>query len=493
MHRLIHSLLAGLTFAFLQTTGAWAAGSASPPDFTVLASTDLGRSLIAQKPGVTTIRAALEFALAELTRQFGTAPAVGRAYEDARDHQSGGATFTAKLNGKLIRGLVSCKLNGPAGATIAVIYSRTDATRADWDKLTNPTIPPTVSKTTVSASRNLLGADSTEYVFPDGTGSIRLAAGYNTQAQSAATPVFIRGPDGQTVVINNTFVVSTPDSQAVRQVAHNREMMKRLGGHFPSQSDDMLVASFSDPRQALKDLNPQLSRLSQSRGGPALHLERIIAYEDVDSAVPGGHAGFISVASTRDQNGVTTNYRAVQTLQMSMPGPGTWVLTVTGINGPEASFDQDAPVMAAMLNSLVTNDEIVQQRLEQMNRQTMQQIRDRGEAAAADLKAGHDQFQREQTQRFETFQKQHAEQQAGYDRHNQQWEADELRKQRSAADFIETIKGTRTVYDRQTGGSATANLYYVDGVVDALNQAALDPDRFVQIPLRDEMHPLPVR
>jgi hypothetical protein len=255
----------------------------------------------------------------------------------------------------------------------------------------------------------------------------------------------------------------------------------------------MLVAPFSDPRQALKDLNPQLSRLSQSQGGPALHLERIISYEDVDSPVPGGHAGFISVASTREQNGVTTNYRAVQTLQMTMPGPGTWVLTVTGINGPEASFDQDAPVMAAMLNSLVTNDEVVQQRLEQMNQQTMQQIRDRGAAAAEVLKAGHDKFQLEQAQRFATFQKQHAEQQAGYDIHNHQWEADELRKQRSAADFIETIKGTRTVYDRQTGESATANLYYVDGVVDSLNQAALDPDRFVQIPLRDELHPLPAQ
>jgi hypothetical protein len=493
MHRLIHSLLAGLTFVFLQTTAAWAAGSDSTKVFTVLASTDLGRSLVAQKPGVTTIRAAVEFALADLARQFGTVPAVGRAYEDAHDHRSGGATFTAKLNGKLIKGLVSCKLNGPAGATIAVVYCRTDATRADWDKLANPTIPPPASRKTVSGPMKILGADTTKYVFPDGTGSINLAAGYRTQAQSAATPVFIKGPDGQTVVINNTFVVSTPDSRAVQQVAHNREMMKRLGGHFPPQSDNMLVAPFSDPQQALKDLNPQLSRLSQSQGGPALHLDRIIAYEDVASAIPGGKAGFISVASTRELNGVTTNYRAAQTLQMSMPGPGTWVLVVTGFNGPEASFDEDAPVMAAMLNSLVTNDEVVQQRLQQMNRQTMQQIRDRGEEEEAALKASHDQFQREQAQRFEIFQNQHTEQQAGYDKHNHQWEEDELRKQRSAADFIETIKGTRTVYDRNTGESATANLYYVDGVVDSLNEAALDPNRFVQIPLRDELHPLPAR
>jgi len=85
MHRLLHSLLAGLTLVFLQTNAVWAAGPGSPTVFTVLASTDLGESLVAQKPGVTTIRAALELALAELARQFGTVPAVGRAYEDAHD------------------------------------------------------------------------------------------------------------------------------------------------------------------------------------------------------------------------------------------------------------------------------------------------------------------------------------------------------------------------------------------------------------------------
>ena len=52
---------------------------------------------------------------------------------------------------------------------------------------------------------------------------------------------------------------------------------------------------------------------------------------------------------------------------------------------------------------------------------------------------------------------------------------------------------TRTVYDRKTGESATANLYYVDGAVDSLNEAVLDPNRFVQIPLRGEFHPLPAR
>jgi hypothetical protein len=62
---------------------------------------------------------------------------------------------------------------------------------------------------------------------------------------------------------------------------------------------------------------------------------------------------------------------------------------------------------------------------------------------------------------------------------------------RHAADFNESIIGTRTIYDTVTGASGYANLTDVNGVVDSLNQAALDPTRFVQIPLRDQLYPLP--
>jgi hypothetical protein len=86
---------------------------------------------------------------------------------------------------------------------------------------------------------------------------------------------------------------------------------------------------------------------------------------------------------------------------------------------------------------------------------------------------------------------QQAQVQAGYDAHNQQFTADQLQRSRSAADFDESIIGTRTIYDTVTGQSGYANLTDVNGVVDSLNQAALDPNRFVQIPLRDQLYPLP--
>jgi hypothetical protein len=114
-----------------------------------------------------------------------------------------------------------------------------------------------------------------------------------------------------------------------------------------------------------------------------------------------------------------------------------------------------------------------------------------GDAANESLQRNHEQWQRDQDQRNATYQEQHAAQMDGYARHNQQWANDEWQKSRNAADFVETIKGTRTVYDTATGATGTADLNYVNGVVNSLNEAALDPNRFVQIPLRDEMYPAP--
>jgi hypothetical protein len=101
------------------------------------------------------------------------------------------------------------------------------------------------------------------------------------------------------------------------------------------------------------------------------------------------------------------------------------------------------------------------------------------------------QFQADQQRRYDEHNEQMAVTQAGYDAHNQQFNDYELQRSRHAADFNESILGTRTVYDTVTGQSGYANLTDVNGVVDSLNQAALDPNRFVQIPLRDQLYPLP--
>ena len=149
--------------------------------------------------------------------------------------------------------------------------------------------------------------------------------------------------------------------------------------------------------------------------------------------------------------------------------------------------------MFAMMNSLKVNQ---QQFTQNLNAQTATNIHNSqvlGAAENAQLQATAQMGRDNMNTQNEIHQEQHQAQMDGYAQHNAQWAADETQKQRNTADFIETIQGTRLVYDTQTGASGYANLSDVTGVVDSLNQAALDPNRFVQVPLRDYLYaPTPV-
>lgn len=52
---------------------------------------------------------------------------------------------------------------------------------------------------------------------------------------------------------------------------------------------------------------------------------------------------------------------------------------------------------------------------------------------------------------------------------------------RPGNDFIETIRGYRTIEDTRTGQRASADLGDIDNIVQKLNER--DPDRYRQIPL----------
>ncbi len=81
--------------------------------------------------------------------------------------------------------------------------------------------------------------------------------------------------------------------------------------------------------------------------------------------------------------------------------------------------------------------------------------------------------------------------QDSFHQHNVQWANQEWQKQRHAADVQEYVLGSRNVYDTKTGQSASVDLNYADGVARSLNEATLDPNRFVSVPLRDELYPTP--
>jgi hypothetical protein len=474
----------------------------------VAASNGAGKSMVVQKPNVTSIQAALEATFPDLATFFGARPTIGSSYEDAHDHRTGGATFTVRSAGQPVRGIVSCKLNPTGGATVAVVYGRTDASRADWMALMDPKAPPPAAAPGNAAAAPAapadplaaLGPDAKEYDLPDGTGSIMLPDGWSSKAQSATGPVIADGPNEEQVIFGGQIHVLSPDGQTMQMRARGRASQAQLSAmvHRPPPPEPpmlpgTIVLPYTDPERAVADLTAEWSKINQARGAPfTVVFDRILWHKDNPPAVPNGQAAAVAYEVTRTYpDGHTLVVRQLAMIQMWKTPSADWVMMTNGFHGPADRWKQDAPRMAAILNSFKLNNDAYTQKMQMQNQVALDQIKTIGDAENQVLKTNHDTWQAGQDSRNQIYNEQHEAQMSGYAAHNQQEADRQWQQQRSAADFIETIKGTRTVYDTATGTSGTADLNYVNGVVDSLNQAALDPNRFVQIPLRDEMYPTP--
>jgi hypothetical protein len=146
--------------------------------------------------------------------------------------------------------------------------------------------------------------------------------------------------------------------------------------------------------------------------------------------------------------------------------------------------------MMATVNSQKGNPQRIQQVVDAIVQQRYASIHANLVAAGQAQQQSFEQSQRDQQSRQQIHDAQMAQTQAGYDQINQNFNDHELDRSRGDADRVEAILGTRTVYDTVTGESGYADLTDVTGVVNSLNQAALDPNRFVQIPLRDQLYPV---
>ena len=481
----------------------------APPGYAVAASNAAGQSLVAQKPNAVSVQTALESTFPDLASYFGSRPAIGSSYEDAHDHKTGGATFTVNSAGQQVRGIVSCKLGPSGGATVAVVYGRADASKADWQALVDPQPqqeqqpqqephqPPAAP-----AAVTLTSANAKEYDLPDGTGSIMLPDGWSSKAQSATGPVIADGPDEEQVIFGGQIHVNAPDGQLMQIRARTRASQERMAAmiHRPPPPEPPLmpgtfVLPYTDPCRAVADLTAEFDKMNRAKGGPfTVVFDRILWHKDNPPAIPNGQAAGVAYQVTRtypDGHTLVINQFAI--INMFKTPSGDWTMFTNGFHGPADRWKQDLPLMSAILNSFRLNNDTYTQKMQGQTQQAIALIKAQGDADNAQLKANHDAWQAGQDSRNRTYHEQHDAQMAGYAAHNQQEADRQLAKQRSAADFIETIKGTRTVYDTATGAAGTADLNSVNGVVDSLNRAALDPNRFVQVPLRDEMYPVTPR
>jgi hypothetical protein len=472
------ALLAALAMPLL----AGAAGATdAPPGYVVVRSVSTGRALTAHKPKATTVRAALREAVQDLQRWTGRVRVLN-AYEDVRDHRAGGAGFEAQVGGRPVKGFVSARLRD-RGASVAVVYANADAPRSDWARLLAPqdaappagqaaqAEPPARAQERAGGS----GGGLRTHRFPDGTCTVGLADGWRTESTSCVGGFLLTGPGDQSMQMSAGLSVSTPDSMAAQTQRQLEMNARRMGSRLPPS--DLLVAPFTGPLEAVRNLAPQLSAISARHGGPAFQADHLEQAETIQAFSKGGRAARLTWGVTeKGRDGRVRHYKAEGYAETSAIGQGAWTLFISILRAPDATFDRDLPVMRAMARSVTENAQAIQQK-------TQQNIQAQNQRFQAQQQA-----HRQQVEAFDARQKAYREVQAAQDRRNRSWEENQTRRARSNDDFDEYVRGYRTVEDTRTGEKTSVDLGNVDRIVDRLNEG--DPGRYRQIPLRDEADPL---
>ncbi len=429
-------LLAGLG---LVAGNAWAGqpdavdsplpNSPAPPiqGYSVLAAAGTGRTLFTAKPGVRSAKQGALAALRDLAGVFDAKPVVSAAFGDEQDKQCYGS-FTAQQQHQPVKGFIICGI-GDHGAAITVVYHPAEAPAPEQAKLMAALPVP---------------SEWVTHPLPGGSGTIQLPPDWKITQSSALGSVAAEGPKGQEVGLGIGAEVVDPRSFIAAQVRAN---------------GSMLVAPFSDPETALKNLAPQLSRMSERRGGPALRLDKIISTSPATAQLPNGQAAWILSAWTKMTRGASEPTRELAVIECYPVGYLAWGLFASYGSGPEATFDHDLVTMMQIAKTWKLNDQMVMN-----NSQQMINAQNRGFAAfEQSMKAKNDAF----------------------DSYMQSVRNSETAREKSNADFDEIIRGYRTVEDTATGNRTDVNLGYSKQIVDKLNEHA-GYGRYKEIPLRDQ-------
>ncbi len=297
-----------------------------------------------------------------------------------------------------------------------------------------------------------------QYNFPDGTGSIGLAEGWTTDAASCQSVFVVAGPGEQKLSVGFAISVNTPDSQTVRMQREMEQNARQWGMALP-QTIPMIVAPYSAPADALQTLVPQFSQFSQRNGGPATQVGNIKLVQTLKSGMPNGQGAVLAYDVRKQTPGRgAQDFRALSNVQTTPLSHDAWMFYAIEAMAPTQTFDSDLPVMLQMLNSWKINEGAMAQK-------TRDNIDNSNRTFAAGQAA-------------------HRDRMAAFDSYNKSWADRQKSQDGSHADFIETIRGTRTVEDTRTGERRDADLGHSKDIVDTLNQP--EPDRFREVPLRDQ-------
>lgn len=471
---------------------AAAAPTDLPRGYALVNATPLGKAMSIEKPAAANLHDALEAGLDDLDDYFDADYDV-TAELHARDNRSGMSYFAARYKGKDVKGFVMARMKDK-GALLVIVFANATATAKDWNTLTSapgapslpgtPTTPaapaqvaqsgqppqsparggPTAPPAPAPANPNQpLSAEALAklaaavpmqtYRFPDGTGTVGLAPGWTTTAQSCHSAFVITGPNGQKVSFGMVVSINTPNSTAVQ-----------LARQYGTGGVPLVVAPWADPASTLNTILPQLSAIQTRNGGPAVTLDHLATLQKlppVNNA--NSQNALLSYGTTQSQGGRQQHYQNISQVLLTPLSNEAFTLWMTEMASPDASFQQDLPAMIAMVNSWKTDDAVMQQKTDQWVAQSNANF-NAGQAANRDL-------------------------QATYDRYNQAQATNSTIRSRAVDDFVETIRDVRDVQDTRTGETGQVNLGNANDIVNRLNEN--DPGRYIQVPLRDRADPLP--
>ncbi|HVX83709.1 MAG TPA: hypothetical protein VH253_02735 [Phycisphaerae bacterium] len=464
------------------------AGDAATNGFLTLGTTKSGQVLFLKLPAATSLESGITRTADELATRLDAKPTLSGAFEDAKTHSKGGALFTAKLKGADMRGWIFCS-NEKSGMTASVILLAANA--------------PTTEITYAFSFLPIPVALHT-FTFPDNSGSIDVPDGWTVNGQTLSDAVNVKGPANQNILFNATILVQTPDGMLVRQRKQLYQMQlqnyqtqmqmyrQSLAMHQrnpigpmmaqpqpPAQPDldkdfpGLLFCPYCDgPEEVIKNLFPLIAEMKKAKGLPYTTIDKVIELVPAPNnpSMPASKSGIAYMAVTNHLPDNTFAARTLFRITTAPVGDGkdSWMTFLTTTGAPDATFDADLPTMNAILASIKPNMDV----LNKISQQRSDAIRKMGEDNERAILQRGQQFQHQQADNFNRFENQiQAQEQARHD---------------SASDYIEYIRGVRDVYDTQTGHMGSADLNNVNGIVQGMNDAANDPNRFVQIPLRYE-------
>jgi hypothetical protein len=492
MRNSVIALIAMLSLCVLHPLSAWADGDspatlADAPaikaaGFALLASTDSGGHTIYRTTGqaksVDDVIASLADPLAKI---FDAKPAFAGGFADAKTKKTGGCTFTAQLHGKPVKGAVFAGVNDAGVGSASVVFGPTDLSKDEMKQL----IAALPAKPKM-----------TRHDFPDNSGSVDLPDGWTTKTQSLADfPLAISGPAGQTIVQGLHAGIETPNGRLATTVLQTYQTKLRIYNMLVQRSNGRPVdpglnpgpppdvtkacpfAIFCDycktPQEMIQKLDPVLNQKSQEKGGPTFEVQKIY---DIESLPPqlGGNAFGVYVLTGRHEGDKITPIRSLQRVEIMPPDAyfGRWGFWMNNLSAPDATFNQDILVMMDIVNSIQVNGQVVSQKIADRGNAALKTIQQIGESNRKMMDANHKAYM--------------AEQQDEFDRNQSAIATQEQAVHNSSSDMIEYSLGVRDVYDSATGKMGQVDLFNSHAITQGLNDAANDPSRFVEIPLREE-------